>query len=116
MDNAEVSQNVILAVIAAPLLSAFVDLIKRTGPPWLRDGMTPALVAELMGIGLGILAHVLVTPLYSIPGQPLVFPTAPLANYIAGGFVMGLSAVGLHAQYRAATNTQPKPSNDAEEA
>lgn len=108
MDNAEVSQNVILAVIATPMLAAVVDLLKRIGPPWLSEGMAPALVAELFGIGMGVLAHVLVTPLYSIPGQELVFPTAPLANYVAGGFVMGLSAVGVHSQFKAAVSGQVK--------
>lgn len=97
----EVSQNVILAVIAAPFLAAVVDLMKRRGPSWLNEGMTPALVAEILGAVLGVVAYATVPALYSLPGAP-VEPTAPLAMYLASGFVVGLSAVGLQSQFRAA--------------
>lgn len=105
MDNAEVSQNIILAVIASPMIAALVDMMKRRGPAWMNEGMTPALIAEALGVVFGLIAFYTVTPLYSVHGQPPVYPTAPLAYYIATGFVVGLTAVGLQAQFRAAVST-----------
>lgn len=111
MDSGEVSQNVLLAVFAAPLLSALVDAIKRHGPAWMSAGQTPALIAEVLGGLLGALAYFTVTPLYSVHGQPPVYPAAPLAVYLAAGFVVGLTAVGLHAQIKAGTTTAPASPN-----
>lgn len=97
MENAEVSTNVILAVIATPMLSALVDVMKRRGPVWMNEGMAPALVAEAIGILFGIISFVTSQSLYGNA------PTAPLAFYIVGGFNVGLAAVGLHAQYKSGT-------------
>ncbi len=101
MDTPEVSQNVILAVMAAPLLAALVDLIKRRGPVWANDGMMPALIAEVLGSLLGVLAYATSGWLYSVPGTPFV-PQAPPAYYLASGFLIGLTAVGLQSQFRSA--------------
>ncbi len=101
MDNTEVSTNVILAVIATPMLSALVDIMKRRGPAWMNEGMAPALIAELLGVVLGIAAYATAATLYGTA------PTAPLAMYLAAGFNVGLAAVGLHAQYKAATAAAP---------
>lgn len=99
MENAEVSTNVILAVIATPMLSALVDVMKRRGPSWMNEGMAPALIAEIIGVIFGIVSFVTSSALYGSA------PTAPLAYYIVGGFNVGLAAVGLHAQYKSGTNT-----------
>lgn len=99
MDNAEVSQNVILAVIAAPVLSAVVGALKDSGISWINRGMMPALISEMLGVLLGLLAYALTPWLYRVPEA-----AAPPAFYIGAGFVIGLTAVGLHAQYKAGTN------------
>lgn len=96
MENTEVSTNVILAVIATPMLSALVDVMKRRGPAWMNDGMAPALIAEVIGVLLGIASYATAATLYGNA------PTAPLALYLGAGFNVGLAAVGLHAQYKAA--------------
>lgn len=96
MPDSEVSQNVVLAVLATPLLAAVVDLIKNFGPPWLNRGMLPALIAEVLGIVLGVLAKMLYPVLYDGAAA-----SAPLAFYVAAGFGLGVGAVGLHAQYKA---------------
>jgi hypothetical protein len=95
--DAEVSQNVILAVIATPLISALVDVMKRRGPTWLNEGMAPALVAEVLGIALGIVAYFASPALYGAA------PEASLGIYIFFGFNVGLAAVGAHSQFKAGT-------------
>lgn len=98
MDNVEVSQNVILAVIAAPVLSAIVGALKDSGIAWINRGMMPALISEMLGVAFGLLAYFLSPWLYRAPAA------APPAYYVGAGFVIGLTAVGLHAQYKAGTN------------
>lgn len=103
----EVSQNVVLAVMAAPLIAGIVDVMKNSGPPWINRGMMPALVAELLGAALGILAWWTHGVLYA--GAPAA---APLATYLASGFGLGVGAVGLHAQYKAGTTRDSERAAD----
>jgi hypothetical protein len=97
MESIEVSQNVVLAVIAAPVLSAIVGVLKDSGVAWINRGMMPALISETLGVVFGLLAYNLSPWLYGVA------PTSPPAYYIGAGFVTGLTAVGLHAQYKSGT-------------
>lgn len=109
MDNGDVSQNVILAVIAAPVLSAIVGVLKDSGITWINRGMMPALISEMLGVALGLLAYNLTPWLYRVPAA------APPAYYVGAGFVIGLTAVGLHAQYKAGTNADAARQKETEE-